>query len=83
MRRRELLKIAGTVVLGSEKALAQAVGPTAAQKAWIRLGYGLFLQFGRNTLGGVGWGDGKFPPGKFAPGKLDCAQWADVAGRLE
>ena len=57
----------------------QTVEPGPAQKAWLALGYGLFLHFGPNTFAGVGWGDGKFPASGFAPTALDPAQWAGMA----
>ncbi len=53
---------AGAVLARDLAAAEPAVGPTAAQKAWMRLGYGMFIHFGPNTILGVGWGDGKFPP---------------------
>ncbi|RYX84446.1 hypothetical protein EON83_09995 [bacterium] len=55
------------------------VGPSAAQKAWMDLGYGMFIHFGPNTFTNQGWGDGKFPASSFEPTKLDVAQWAGVA----
>lgn len=51
---------------------------SAAQRAWMGLGYGMFLHFGPNTFAGVGWGNGTFPAEKFAPSDLDCDQWAGV-----
>src|SRR5690349_15141304 len=56
-----------------------APSPTPAQRAWMALGYGMFIHFGPNTLTGSGWGDGKFPAGDFSFSKLDIKQWAGVA----
>lgn len=53
--------------------------PTAAQAAWLKLGYGMFLHFGPNTFGTSGWGDGTFPAASFAPTALDTDQWCAVA----
>ena len=53
--------------------------PTAAQKAWQDLGYGMFLHFGPNTLTGKSWGDGLFPAQNFVIPHLDVDQWASVA----
>ncbi len=55
--------------------------PTIAQREWMKLGYGMFIHFGPNTIEGVGWGDGKFPPEKLVFPKLDVAQWAETAAR--
>jgi alpha-L-fucosidase len=54
--------------------------PTAAQQAWMQLGYGMFIHFGPNTFSGVAWGDGSFPADGFNPTQLNCDQWAEVAG---
>jgi alpha-L-fucosidase len=53
--------------------------PTPAQKAWLELGYGMFLHFGPNTFAGKSWGDGRFPASGFAPTHLDPDQWAGMA----
>jgi alpha-L-fucosidase len=53
--------------------------PTAAQADWMKLGYGMFLHFGPNTLTKNGWGDGKFPARDVAFPKLNVRQWATVA----
>jgi alpha-L-fucosidase len=70
---------AGAVLARDLAAAEPAVGPTAAQKAWMRLGYGMFIHFGPNTILGVGWGDGKFPPARVVFPKLSTRQWAEVA----
>ena len=53
--------------------------PSAAQKRWMGLQYGMFVHFGLNTFAGVSWGDGTFPAEQFAPSALDTDQWAGVA----
>jgi alpha-L-fucosidase len=57
----------------------QAIVPTHSQRAWMGLGYGMFIHFGPNTFAGTSWGDGRFPAAGFAPTHLDPAQWADMA----
>jgi alpha-L-fucosidase len=71
--------MAGAAFAAGMSANAAAAGPTKAQAEWMKLGYGMFLHFGPNTLARVGWGDGKFPASSFQFPKLDCAQWAGVA----
>jgi alpha-L-fucosidase len=58
---------------------SEIAAPSDAQAAWMRLGYGMFIHFGPNTLAGVGWGDGRFPAARFEFSKLDARQWAAVA----
>jgi alpha-L-fucosidase len=41
--------------------------PDAVKKAWMELGYGLFLHFGPNTFAGKAWGDGLYPAADFRP----------------
>ncbi len=55
------------------------IGPTAAQRDWMALGYGMFIHFGPNTLEGKGWGAGTFPAEQLDFPKLDCRQWAEIA----
>jgi alpha-L-fucosidase len=55
------------------------VFPTKAQSEWMKLGYGMFIHFGPNSVQGVGWGDGTFPAANFNPSKLDARQWAQAA----
>jgi alpha-L-fucosidase len=45
----------------------------------MQLGYGIFLHFGPNTVKGVGWGEGTFPPQDFQVPRLDVRQWAEMA----
>lgn len=58
---------------------AQRPRPTAAQLAWQRAGFGLFLHFGINTFHGCEWSDGTLPAGSFDPTDFDAAQWVEVA----
>ena len=81
--RRDFLRVAGTAAAGA--ALAPLAGsafpdpePTPAQRAWMGLGYGMFIHFGPRTLGG-GWGDGAFPLSDVRFPDLSCEQWAEVA----
>jgi alpha-L-fucosidase len=52
---------------------------TEAQSNWMKLGYGMFIHFGPNTLTKAGWGDGKFQPRDVHFPHLDIRQWAQVA----
>ncbi|HET7040507.1 MAG TPA: hypothetical protein VFI13_00745, partial [Gemmatimonadales bacterium] len=53
--------------------------PTAAQLAWQRDEFALFVHFGMNTFTDREWGDGTEDPRRFAPTALDCRQWARTA----
>jgi alpha-L-fucosidase len=53
--------------------------PSPAKKAWMELGYGMFIHFGPTTFTDSGWGDGRFPAENFNPKLIAPAQWADVA----
>jgi alpha-L-fucosidase len=53
------------------------IAPTAAQAAWMKLGYGMFIHFGPWTWTGVG--DGKFPAEKVQAPELDARAWARLA----
>ena len=55
------------------------IQPDAVKKAWMELGYGMFLHIGPNTFEGRAWGDGRFPAEGFCPTKLNPHQWAEVA----
>lgn len=50
-----------------------------AQKAWMDLGFGMFIHFGINTYYDVEWSDGTLDISKFNPGKPDTDQWCRVA----
>ena len=53
--------------------------PTAAQLAWQRDEFALFVHFGMNTFTDREWGDGTEDPRRFAPTALDCRRWARTA----
>jgi len=53
--------------------------PTSQQKAWMDMGFGLFIHFGINTYYDVEWSDGTLDPAKFNPTKLDTDQWCRSA----
>uniref|UniRef100_A0AAU2K213 alpha-L-fucosidase n=1 Tax=Streptomyces sp. NBC_00049 TaxID=2903617 RepID=A0AAU2K213_9ACTN len=53
--------------------------PTAAQLAWQKAGFGLFLHFGVNTFNGREWSDGTLDPATFDPSDLDARQWVRTA----
>lgn len=55
------------------------VQPTEAQKAWMDLGYGMFIHFGLTTFEGQECGSGKLSPEAFNPTDLDIAGWAKIA----
>ncbi|MEQ8706406.1 MAG: alpha-L-fucosidase [Phaeodactylibacter sp.] len=55
------------------------VQPTAAQQAWMDMGFGLFIHFGINTYYDTEWSDGTLDPVKFNPTKLDTDQWCATA----
>lgn len=54
-------------------------GPNDMQKAWMDLGFGMFIHFGINTYYDMEWSDGTLDPVKFNPGKLDTGQWCRTA----
>jgi alpha-L-fucosidase len=84
MNRRQFVKQSGWLGTGLALSAKNAgsflmdIGPSAAQKKWMELGYGMFLHFGPNTMNGVGWGDGQFDVKDFNPG-VHADQWAEVA----
>jgi alpha-L-fucosidase len=51
--------------------------PTAAQAAWMRLEYGMFVHFGPWTFSGNG--DGRFPAAEVRSPHLDMREWAELA----
>lgn len=61
------------------KAQTPTAEPTAAQKAWMDLGFGMFIHFGINTYYDVEWSDGKLDPSKYNPTELDCDSWMRAA----
>lgn len=57
----------------------EEVMPSATQKAWMELGFGMFIHFGINTYYDKEWSDGTLDPSKVNPEKLDTDQWCRVA----
>lgn len=55
------------------------VQPNAAQKAWMDLGFGMFIHFGINTYYDKEWSDGTLDHSKVNPSKLNAEQWALTA----
>jgi len=51
----------------------------AAQQAFLKLRFGMFLHFNMATYIDREWANGYEDPGLFKPAKLDCGQWADLA----
>jgi len=53
--------------------------PSAAQKSWMDLKFGLFVHFGINTYYDKEWSDGTLDPVKYLPTELDTDQWCSAA----
>jgi alpha-L-fucosidase len=53
--------------------------PSAAQLAWQRSEFAVFVHFTVNTFTGKEWGDGTESPAIFNPTHLDANQWAAAA----
>lgn len=53
--------------------------PTKQQKAWMDLGFGMFIHFGINTYYDTEWSDGTLDPSKVNPTKLNPDQWCETA----
>jgi alpha-L-fucosidase len=57
----------------------EPVRPTAAQKAWMDLGFGMFIHYGINTYYDKEWSDGTLDPSVIDPQELDTDQWCTTA----
>jgi len=92
MHRRDFVKTSGLVAGGSLAHLAGAfpsaknpvapnanARPSAAQQAWMALGFGLFIHFGINTYYDVEWSDGTLDLARFNPSRLNTDQWCAAA----
>ncbi len=55
------------------------VQPNPAQRAWMDLGFGMFIHFGINTFYDKEWSDGTLDPMGFNPTQIDTDQWCSVA----
>ncbi len=64
---------------GFSKPLQTNPEPSAAQKRWMELNFGMFLHFGINTYYDMEWSDGTLDPAKFNPTQLDTDQWCALA----
>lgn len=64
---------------GTSGAAAPSPEPSAAQKAWMDLGFGLFIHHGINTYFDKEWSDGALDGTKYNPDKLDTDQWCEAA----
>lgn len=53
--------------------------PTPDQRAWMELGFGLFVHFGINSYYDVEWSDGTLDPARYNPTELDPDQWCRAA----
>jgi alpha-L-fucosidase len=69
---------AGTL-LSPARATSIDVQPDPIQKAWMDLGFGMFIHFGINTYYDKEWSDGTLDPVAFNPTKLNTDQWCRVA----
>jgi len=53
--------------------------PTAVQRRWQQLEFGVFIHFGINTFAGKEWSDGTLPASSFNPTELDAGSWVRAA----
>jgi alpha-L-fucosidase len=53
--------------------------PSALQKSWMEMGFGMFVHFGINTYYDKEWSDGTFDPYRVNPVGLDTDEWCRVA----
>jgi alpha-L-fucosidase len=53
--------------------------PSALQKAWMEMGFGMFIHFGINTYYDKEWSDGTFDPYRINPVGLDTDEWCRIA----
>lgn len=57
----------------------QNMRPDPVQKAWMDLGFGMFVHYGINTYYDKEWSDGTLDPAGFNPTKLDIDSWCKTA----
>jgi alpha-L-fucosidase len=58
---------------------AEEPPPTDIQKAWMGLGFGMFIHFGINTYYDREWSDGTLNPAAYHPTELDTDRWCSTA----
>jgi alpha-L-fucosidase len=75
----DINKLSGTPITFDKDINGQIVQPSAARKAWMDLGFGMFIHFGINTYYDTEWSDGTLDPEKFNPVSLDTDQWCRTA----
>lgn len=73
------LAAAGHPAAPVNSANVSEVQPNAAQRAWMDLGFGMFIHFGINTFYDKEWSDGSLDPMGFNPTQIDTDQWCSVA----
>lgn len=94
MKRRDFLagasSLAGAGLLSQTNAVASSpraalnsddpnIKPNQAQKAWMDLGFGMFIHFGVNTYHDAEWSDGSLDQSKFNPDQIDTDRWMQTA----
>ena len=55
------------------------VTPSAVQKSWMDLGFGMFIHFGVNTYYDKEWSDGTLDPYRVNPAGLNTMDWCRIA----
>lgn len=73
------LSAANTSSAIKKPASTSNVKPNPAQRAWMDLGFGMFIHFGINTFYDLEWSDGTLDPMGFNPTQIDTDQWCRVA----
>ena len=65
--------------LNAQKVQVNKPVPSAAQLAWQKMDFYLFMHFGPNTFTDLEWGKGTEPEDVVNPANLDCGQWCRIA----
>jgi len=53
--------------------------PSAVQRSWMELQFGMFIHFGINTYFDKEWSDGSLDPYRVNPSRLNTMQWCRTA----